>query len=184
MLGTAAASAAIAVSKALVRLFIQRFPSVDGAGSVGHAALAHRLALIRARLKLRQYHRVRCLAPRGARHHRALKPLRKSGCHYLLDGACRCRSAIVSMLCGDSSQHSRAPPQQEKTYPGATSRLSGLIRTRHCVRRIGRRGFDERATARSAGDPIAERDPWRKRLDLTERVWPLKPGIADRGRKP
>jgi para-nitrobenzyl esterase len=26
--------------------------------------------------------------------------------------------------------------------------------------------------------PKAERDPWRKRLDLTERVWPLKPGIG------
>lgn len=26
--------------------------------------------------------------------------------------------------------------------------------------------------------PVAERDPWRKRLDLTERVWPLKPGIG------
>lgn len=26
--------------------------------------------------------------------------------------------------------------------------------------------------------PIAERDPWRKRLDLVERVWPLKPGIG------
>ncbi|HEX8756219.1 MAG TPA: carboxylesterase family protein [Steroidobacteraceae bacterium] len=25
--------------------------------------------------------------------------------------------------------------------------------------------------------PRVERDPWRKRLDLTERVWPLKPGI-------
>jgi para-nitrobenzyl esterase len=28
--------------------------------------------------------------------------------------------------------------------------------------------------------PKAERDPWRKRLDLTERVWPLKPGIGAR----
>jgi para-nitrobenzyl esterase len=26
--------------------------------------------------------------------------------------------------------------------------------------------------------PKVERDPWRKRLDLTERVWPLKPGIG------
>jgi para-nitrobenzyl esterase len=28
--------------------------------------------------------------------------------------------------------------------------------------------------------PKVERDPWRKRLDLTERVWPLKPGIGAR----
>ena len=32
--------------------------------------------------------------------------------------------------------------------------------------------------------PIAGRDPWRQRLDLTERVWPLKPGIGDWTRKP
>ena len=32
--------------------------------------------------------------------------------------------------------------------------------------------------------PIAERDPWRQRLDLTGRVWPLKPGIGNWRRKP
>ncbi len=32
--------------------------------------------------------------------------------------------------------------------------------------------------------PVAQRDPWRERLDLTERVWPLKPGVGEWGRKP
>jgi para-nitrobenzyl esterase len=30
--------------------------------------------------------------------------------------------------------------------------------------------------------PHAQRDPWRQRLDLSERIWPLKPGIGEWGR--
>lgn len=35
-----------------------------------------------------------------------MKPLRKSGRYYLLDGAPGFRSAMVAVLCGDSSQRS------------------------------------------------------------------------------